>query len=137
MQPNAGPKRILFPPLILGAVFVLSLIGFLGLALYVNVRVIDYPGADIVSQHFSTHFRGHPYFRQDVSYRSADDFPVVYNWYSTGFDLGPEKHAISSCILMENTAAWFVFTRHMSVILCDAQSGRRIFVERTLSLHMP
>ena len=73
--------------------------------------------------------------RRDTSYRTQDEFPVVYHWYSTGFSLGPEKAAQSSCIYMEESFnELFLIERHMAVYLCDADSGRMIFVERTLSI---
>lgn len=94
----------------------------------------DYPGAMLVSDHSLYRISPRLYVRRDTSYRTTDAFPVVYNFYSNGFKLGPEKHAEGSCILMENTQSIGVLQNNMAVMLCDTQNGRMIFVMRSFTL---
>lgn len=95
-------------------------------------QAADYPGAMLVSDH--TNYTGLT-IRRDTSYRTQDPFPDVYNWYSVGFSLGPEKAAQSNCIYMEESAEQLIFSRQMAVHVCDTVSGRLIFVQRTVTIH--
>ncbi|NJK79999.1 MAG: hypothetical protein HC876_21685 [Chloroflexaceae bacterium] len=102
--------------------------------LLIGYHSIDYPDATIVSRHTRTYFSGRPSLRQDASYRTTDHFPAIYNWYSNGFDLGPESKALSQCSLLEHDTQWLLVQHHMSVMICDTTSDRMIFVERTFTL---
>jgi hypothetical protein len=97
-----------------------------------------YPSATLISQHSRTNVSNSIYLRQDASYRTSDAFPVVYNWYSTGFRLGPESHAQGSCIMMEkgSTMLW-LFQTHIGVTVCDTRSSRMIYIKRILSINLP
>lgn len=109
----------------------------LGLALLVNwyQRSTDYPGALYVGDHTIYQFNPNPTIRRDASFRSSDPFNKVFNWYSSGFDLGPETFAQSGCALMARSFTDFaVVEREMSVMVCDTPNGRLIFVMRSLSL---
>lgn len=94
----------------------------------------DYPGSKIVSDHSIYKISPRLYYRRDTSYRTSDPFPRVYNWYSSGFRLGPEKRAESGCILMENSTSFAVVKASMAVMLCDTNAGRMMFVMRAVSL---
>lgn len=96
-------------------------------------RAADYPGSIRLSDHTNLNLL-HLSFRRDTSYRTKDEFPIVYNWYSSGQNLGPEERAQSNCILMERTfTVLHVIERYMGVMLCDTPNGRMIFVNRTFS----
>jgi hypothetical protein len=97
-------------------------------------KAADYPGATQVSDHTVTKVLPSLTLRRDTSYRTQDAFPVVYNWYSSGFRLGPERRAQSACILMERSQTWLAVEQRMSVMLCDTSSGRMIFVMRSIGL---
>jgi len=109
----------------------------LAIVLFVNdyQHSADYPGALYVGDHTITQWNPHPTLRRDASYRSSDPFNKVFNWYSTGFNLGPESFAQSGCALMARSFTDFaVIEREMSVMVCDTPNGRLIFVMRSLSL---
>jgi hypothetical protein len=91
-----------------------------------------YPDAKPISSH--ENYSGLPFnYKWDNSYHSTDPFPAVYNWYSTGFNLGPEMRANGRCILMEGSETRLTATRRMSVLLCDTPTGRMIYVSRSTS----
>ena len=111
-------------------------VALVGLVLLVNWyrQSADYPGSlylgDNVIYKFSPLV-----IRRDSSYRSTDEFGKIYNWYSVGFDLGPEAYAQSQCILMARSFTDYrIIERDMSVTLCDTPNGRMIFVMRSLAL---
>lgn len=92
-----------------------------------------YPDSKSITEH--DNYSGLPFqYKWDNTYHTTDPFPAVYNWYSTGFDLGPEMRAMSSCILMEGSEKRLAATRYMSVLLCDTPTGRMIYVSRSTSL---
>jgi hypothetical protein len=98
-------------------------------------RSADYPGASRLSDH-SNYTLGHLSYRRDTAYRTKDPFPVVYNWYSSGHNLGPEEHAQSNCISMERSfREFYIIERYMGVTLCDTRDGRMIFVTRIVELY--
>lgn len=118
-----------------------GLLGVLGVLLLVGVwqargyaSNFAYPDATPVSAHNRVRWVPLPTVRQDAAFRTTDPFPKVYNWYSTGFELGPESRAMSTCILLEETHRRMLLLEHMSVTLCDTPNDRMVFVERTLSL---
>ena len=96
-------------------------------------RAAQYPGAAPISSH--SNYTALPYhFRWDNAYRTTDPFPRVYNWYSTGFNLGTEARANGRCILLEGATEWLTMARYTSVLLCDTPTERMIFVSRSTSL---
>jgi hypothetical protein len=123
------------------ALLVLALV-LLALAAVVSIigqgKAMHYPGATLISQHSRSNVSNSIYLRQDASYQTSDTFPLVYNWYSTGFRLGPESHAQGSCIMMEkgSTMLW-LFQTHIGVTVCDTRNSRMIFIKRILSLNLP
>lgn len=135
MQAHAGNRRLwLGLGLLAWAGATLTLLAIL-LFVFVERQAADYPNSLLVSDHDI--YRWSPYLtvRRDTSYRTMDEFPVVYNWYSSGFNLGPEVRAQSACILMaRSTTALAIVERSMSVTLCDTPTGRMIFVQRSVSL---
>ena len=110
-----------------------ALVGILFLSWYRDSA--DYPGALRVADR--TIYEFNPlYIRRDASYRSGDKFNRIYNWYSVGFELGPEMHAQGVCSLMSKSFSDFgILERDMSVMVCDTPKGRLIFVMRALSVH--
>lgn len=94
----------------------------------------DYPGAMLVSDHSLYRLAPALHFRRDTSYRSTDEFPKLYNWYSGRFELGPEARAISACITLEKADTLLIVERQTTVMLCDTERGRLIFVMRALTL---
>lgn len=106
-----------------------------GLGVFRYLRAGDYPGAMQMADHFVYRFTPNPTVRRESSYRTTDPFPKVYNWYSSGFALGPEQHAQSACILMANGQTQLLFIRTtMSVTLCETATGRMMFVMRSVTL---
>ena len=92
-----------------------------------------YPNAIHVSSH--SNYRALPReIRWDDSYRSADPFPTVYNWYSRQFNLGPEARANGGCILMQGTEQQIIVERYTGVMLCETPKGRMIFVTRSATI---
>jgi hypothetical protein len=139
MLVQASPKRNL-GRVALGMVIVTTVaLGLFVLAAIPSLlkvwRSADYPGASRLSDH-STYTLGHFSYRRDTAYRTKDTFPVVYNWYSSGHNLGPEDRAQSNCITMERTfREFYILERSMGVTLCDTRNGRMIFVTRTVELY--
>lgn len=119
--------------LVLVLLMLAAVVGIIG-----QRQAMHYPGATIISQHSRSSLSNSIYLRQDASYKTSDAFPMVYNWYSTGFRLGPESHAQGSCIVMEkgSTMLW-LFQTHIGVTVCDTRSSRMIFIKRTLTLNLP
>jgi hypothetical protein len=119
-----------------GAVlFLLALLlscgGGLAVTLYQTYRATEYPGATLISNQNLTIYTPNFAFRRTTAYRTNDPFPQVYNWYSRSFDLGPEAHAQSNCILMAKsvTIGWGV-EEQMSVTVCNTPTDRMMFVMR-------
>jgi hypothetical protein len=137
MLADASHRRILLGlAIVSGVLVVLSLA--LGVGLTIRfLRAADYPGAVPVSDHTLSRLTPVIYFQRNTSYRTSDRFPDVYNWYSQTFDLGPEARAQSACITMERAAAWLVFERMTTVTVCDASTGRLIFVQRFVLVRLP
>lgn len=135
MGDSSNLRNLLLGSLSLGLVGAVGLVALLVLG-WVNFDDnVAYPGAAQVSDHRIVHIYPQFTVRRDTSYRTQDAFPLVYDWYSRGFALGPEKAAISTCIYLEDTTQLIVvLEQHMSVYLCDTASGRMIWVERTLAL---
>ncbi|GAB4578638.1 MAG: hypothetical protein Fur0022_13740 [Anaerolineales bacterium] len=131
---NINPK-ILFAGLVGISGFVLVILGgMVALTVFFDRQMADYPGATELSTHDVLKVFPNFYYRQDASYKTGDDFPEVYNWYSNGFDLGPEAQAQSHCIHMYKAETTWGITRVMTVTLCDTPNGRMIFVQRSLRL---
>ncbi len=97
----------------------------------------DYPGASLMAGQNIYSLWPNPTVRRDSSYRTRDPFPAVYNFYSAGFQLGPEDYAESNCIQMARDFTDLrVIERHMSVTVCTTPSGPMIFVMRSLTLRL-
>lgn len=113
-------------------IVIISLIGFGVLFISQDRQSARYPDAEPVSKH--ENYSGLPFeYKWDNAYHTTDPFPAVYNWYSTGFDLGPEARANGRCILLEGSEKRLAATRYMSVLLCDTPTGRMIYVSRSTS----
>ena len=106
--------------------------GLIGIPLYQVYQATDYPGATHVSDQNLFNYTPNFAWRRTTAYRTTDPFPKVYNWYSSGFALGPETYAQSNCILMarSSTIAWRV-EEQMSVMVCNTPTDRMMFVMRT------
>ncbi|MFZ0547658.1 MAG: hypothetical protein WAM60_19580 [Candidatus Promineifilaceae bacterium] len=115
----------LFVLLAITAVF-----GLAALFISIDRQAARYPDADPISNH--ENYSGLPFnYKWDNAYHTNDPFPAVYNWYSTGFNLGPEMRANGRCILMEGSEKHLAATRQTSVLLCDTPNGRMIYVSRS------
>ncbi len=135
MRPDPSYRRLILWTLIAAGV-ALALTGLALVRFVWDFRnAADYPGAVFLGEHNLYKFWPHPVIRRDTSYLTSAPFGEVYNFYSNGFNLGPEQHALSQCILMANstTAVWII-ENEMAVTLCDTPSGRMIFVMRAVSL---
>lgn len=111
----------------------IALAGFLILLFMRDRQSARYPGSIPLSSH--SNYKGLPFeYRWDNSYRTTSNFTDVYNWYSITFDLGAEARANGECILLEGTNARLVFSRHISVFLCDTDFGQMIYVTRHTTL---
>jgi hypothetical protein len=109
-----------------------AVIAFAALLITTDRQAAHYPNAEPISNH--ENYSGLPFsYKWDNAYRSTDPFPAVYNWYSTGFDLGPEMRANGRCILMEGSQKQLAATRYMSVLLCNTPNGNLIYVSRSTS----
>ena len=110
----------------------LSCGGGLGLTIYQTYQATEYPGATRISDQNLIRYTPNFAWRRTASYRTADPFPQVYNWYSRRFALGPEAYAQSNCILMARTATigWGV-EEQTSVTVCNTPNDRMMFVMRS------
>jgi hypothetical protein len=127
--------------ILLAALSVVAIVLLAGVLLTAGVvhylNATDYPGATILSGDDMVKVWPFPIFRRTNSYLTTDPFPVVYRWYSNGFNLGAEMYALNTCIQMaKNFNDYYIFERHMSVMLCDTPRGRMIYVIRTLTLRL-
>jgi hypothetical protein len=111
--------------------------GLLALLIIQDREAARYPGSEKITNHDVIRVFPNFFYRQDASFKSQDDFTSVFNWYSTGFHLGPEKTAQSGCSHMYNTEIMYFVQRIISVTVCNTSSGRMMFVQRTLSLNLP
>ncbi len=117
----------------LAGAIVTLLVSVLGVAAYNYYQAADYPGALLMADHSLYRLTPALHFRRDTSYRSADEFPKLYNWYSSRFEMGPEARAISACITLEQSDTVVIVERQTTVMLCDTERGRLIFVMRALT----
>lgn len=101
-------------------------------------QAADYPGARLTSDNQITIWAPNPTLRRSTSYLSDDSFRAIYRYYSVGFNLGPEAHAESGCILMADSHTTLgLLQQQMTVMLCTTPSGNAIFVMRAVSVRMP
>jgi hypothetical protein len=110
--------------------------GLLSIMIVQDREAAWYPGSEKITNHDVIRIFPNFFYRQDSSYKSQDDFTSVFNWYSGGFHLGPEKTAQGGCSLMYNTEDIYFIQRVISVTVCNTTSGRMVFVQRTLSLNL-
>jgi hypothetical protein len=111
----------------------LILAGFVLSALQQEQRATHYPGAIHISSNNNYRRLPHRLSRVDF-YHTEDPFTQVYNWYSTGFDLGPETRANGRCIDLEGRQDRLLMEQHISVSLCNTLTGQTIHVTRYNSL---
>src|SRR5262249_6794905 len=110
----------------------------LSFLLYRTYHATDYPGATRIADQNLTLYAPNLVVRRTTVYRTDDPFNKVYNWYSTGFTLGPETYAQSNCILMSKSASrgWQI-EEQMSVTVCNTPTGRMMFVMRAVMFRYP
>ncbi|MFO7540796.1 MAG: hypothetical protein R6X32_22375 [Chloroflexota bacterium] len=113
----------------------LVLAGFIVSALQQEQRTTHYPGATHISSNNNYQRLPHRLSRVDF-YHTEDPFTQVYNWYSTGFDLGPEARANGRCIDLEGSQSRFLNEQRLSVTLCNTPTGQIIHVTRYNSLRL-
>lgn len=112
--------------------FVLLLGGAVGVLILQDRQAAHYPGSIQLSSHDQVSVYPLSSYKQVTSYRTQDDFVSVYDWYSCGFNLGPEKQGQSGCIHMYDSHTEYGVSRIVSVTVCDTPKGRMIFVQRTV-----
>ena len=136
MRVGLKRERLIFSSLLMLAVGLVMIVCAVISLWVVRYRdAADYPGATFVGANMLYKFSPHLVIRRDTAYQSSASFSDIYNFYSAGFELGPEQHAQGACILMANTATTaFVIKTDMAVALCDTPDGRLIFVMRTVSV---
>jgi hypothetical protein len=107
-------------------------------ALQAALQAIDYPQATIASSQTASRMLPNLFLRRDVTYRTTDPFNKVYNWYSSGFELGPESYSQGRCILMaKNSRVLLRVEQTISVTVCDTPTDRMMFVMRSFTLRYP
>ena len=134
MSEMSRQRRILIGVGLGGGLCACWLVGVLGWWVAEAYSAADYPGALPVANHSLYRLSPMPNLRRDTSYRSTDDFPRLYNWYSRRFSLGPEAGAASACITMQKADSVLLLHRETTVVICDAGSDRLIFVTRIFGL---
>ena len=107
-----------------------------GLFVFMEHQAVKYPGSVQIAGHDSIQWFPRFFYRQDASFRTPDDFTSVFNWYSSGFDLGPERAAQSSCSLISDTVNRFGIETVTAVTVCDTPNGRMVFVQRSLEFDL-
>jgi len=97
----------------------------------------EFAGAILTSERSHFYPGRYPVLRRDATYLSSAPFNQVYTWYSSTFDLGPERHGQGQCILLANSHTRLrVFEEDVAVTLCDTPTGRMILVSRYLTLRV-
>jgi hypothetical protein len=137
METLGGNRRWVYGLITLAAIAaVVFLVAVVALLAYYR-DAADYPGALRLSEDNLVKFWPHFSIRRDTAYQTSAPFDEPYDFYSNGFDLGPEQHALGACSVMaaSKTIAGFLET-DMAVTLCDTPSGRLIFVKRSASLRL-
>ncbi len=119
-------------------VLVIAIWGGLALWAWQAYHAARYPGS--VAMDADDFVRATPnfVFRRVETYRSADPFNLIYNWYSQRFGLGPERYATGNCLLMARSSQVFgLLHLNASVMVCDTGPDRMMFVQRTYLLRYP
>ncbi|MBU6361007.1 MAG: hypothetical protein WCL57_14170 [Chloroflexota bacterium] len=137
---NASPRRMVAT--IVGICFLcIGLVACLGLGSvglwvgYPLYQSIDYPNATESSEDVTTEWWPDISVQRAGLYRTNDEFPKVYHYYSRQFELGPERSANSNCILMARTEITYrVIEQNTSVNVCDTPSDRMMIVYRTVTV---
>jgi hypothetical protein len=135
MRGLRGDVRRLLLTLGLGAAGAATLLAFLAILWSFHAyRGEVYPGAREVSSHLNFQFSPSLFVRRDSSYRTRDEFPQVYQWYSLRYRTGPEQQAASGCNELYKSNVWLAFRQEVSITLCDTPGGRMMFVNRTFAV---
>jgi hypothetical protein len=125
-------------PVLIFLALVLGSCGGGAALLYRDYQSTNYPGATLVSDQNLTRYAPNFVMRRTTAYRTTDAFNKVYNWYSSGFSLGPETYAQSNCILMARSwRSARVLEQSMSVMLCSTPTDRMMFVMRSMTIRYP
>ena len=137
MEHERRPRRRLIGG-VAGLLLALAACGGLGALLYGTFQASEYPGATRVADGTITSYTPNFAIRRTSVYRTTDSFSKVYNWYSVGFELGPESYAQSNCILMSKsrTRGWGL-SEQMSVMVCGTPNDQMMFVMRALIFRYP
>lgn len=132
------PSRHVWRRIVL-AVCLAGLLFWGGLAgvLYLMLNDIAYPNAVPIASQTIVKRSSNLVIRRDASYRTSDAFNLVYDWYSSGFMLGPERYGQGSCILMARASRLLRIEQNMSVMVCNTPTGRMAFVMREFTLRYP
>jgi len=99
---------------------------------------IDYPGGRQISEDAKMEWLPVPAIQRSAVFRTDDEFPRVYNYYSQQFSLGPERYANSNCNLMARTfTTTYFIEQSTSVTLCETPTDRMMIVYRTVTVRWP
>lgn len=107
----------------------ITLSSFIAYNIQRDRRAAHYPDAISISQH--NYYRLPTFISWQDYYLTDDNFTAVYQWYSTGFDLGAEARANGSCIELDGDKTSFRIERRTHVSLCHTPRGQTIFITRT------
>jgi hypothetical protein len=117
--------------------FLLLLVGIAGISIAIFLRQdrqsLQYPGAVPLSNHVMRSFPT-TIAREDISYRSHDDFPTVTHWYAKKMDNSWEFAASGGCSHVSGNDDFLFIERSLTVTVCETPNGRMIFVRRTTSI---
>lgn len=120
------------------ALSMLALWGALGVLAWREYHAAEYPGAAPIAAGDTIRLTPNLVIKRVETYRSADPFNLIYNWYSQRFDLGPERFAQSNCLLMARSSNVFgPLNLNASVMVCNTTADRMMFVQRTYILRYP
>lgn len=135
---QAESRKLLLRIVLVTLALIVALWGGLALWAWQTYHAARYPGASAIDAGDFIRIAPNFVFRRVETYRSADPFNLIYNWYSQRFGLGPERYATGNCLLMARSSRVFgPLQLNASVMVCDAGPDRMMFVQRTYLLRYP
>ena len=96
-----------------------------------------YPEARQLSGQANLTWLPTPHYRLNTSYRSADAFPDIVNWYQTQLRVGAEAQAQGGCSHLFGHTHHLLLSQSASVTVCETAQGRLIFVQRVTTVTLP
>ena len=96
-----------------------------------------YPGARQLSGQTNLTWLPAPHYRLNSSYRSADTFPEIVNWYQRQLGVGTEAQAQGGCSRLFGRNHRLLLSQSASVTVCETAQGRLIFIQRVTTVTLP